>query len=176
MWEVAFGVVLTAAIGGLLVPLVKGHIDQRREQFKLAGELLETLATSLRTLEAGVADRVLRGKGSGLQRGLRAALEAWDSDKAWDNGAQIQIRSAGPSGPACLRTLMRIWTARSGRSLRSWTRKLRTFGRWRTRPRGTSTTSSCIDPGAMRSRAAVLVDGAPCPGAAGMADPAVAKV
>src|SRR5689334_15152852 len=47
--EVVVGVALTALLGGLLVPAVKGRLDRNAEQYRAAVELLDTLATSLWT-------------------------------------------------------------------------------------------------------------------------------
>jgi hypothetical protein len=46
---VALTALLTALLGGLLVPYVKGRIDRRRERFESSVALVETLATSLWT-------------------------------------------------------------------------------------------------------------------------------
>lgn len=45
--EVIVGVALTAVLGGLLVPSLKGSLDRRSEQFKSSVALVETLADSL---------------------------------------------------------------------------------------------------------------------------------
>jgi hypothetical protein len=93
MMEVVVGVVLTAVIGGLLVPVVKGRIDRRNERFTVACELLETLAASL-WMYWKLAMRIAYygSKSPAFREDYEAALEAWDSDKAWDNGGQIQIQ------------------------------------------------------------------------------------
>jgi len=92
MVELVVGVVLTAVVGGLLVPAVKGHMDWRRERFIASGELLETLAASLWTYwKLAMRVAYYGRKGSAFSEEYAAALKAWDSDEAWDNGAQIQI-------------------------------------------------------------------------------------
>jgi hypothetical protein len=93
MREVVVGVILTALLGGLLVPLVKGSIDRRRERFDSSMELVDTLATCLWTywkLALRVAYYGMQGdRGT---RGYEAALDKWDSDETWALGNNIQIK------------------------------------------------------------------------------------
>jgi hypothetical protein len=93
MAEVVVGVVLTAVIGGLLVPAVKAHIDRRRERFKVSSDLLETLAASLWTYwKLAMRVAYYGRKAPAFREDYAAALKAWDSTEAWDNGARIQIQ------------------------------------------------------------------------------------
>lgn len=93
MNEVVVGVVLTAVLGGLLVPAVNAHIDRRRERFNVSNDLLETLATCLWTYWK-LAMRVANygSKSPDFREDFAAALKVWDSDEAWDNGGRIQIQ------------------------------------------------------------------------------------
>jgi hypothetical protein len=91
--EVVVGVALTALLGGLLVPAVKGRLDRNAEQYRAAVELLDTLATSLWTywkLAIRVAYYGRQGE-PGSAEFLRA-LGRWNSDEAWSLGTQIQIQ------------------------------------------------------------------------------------
>jgi hypothetical protein len=45
--EVIVGVALTAFLGGLLAPLVKGRMDRRRERLDSSVELIDVLANGL---------------------------------------------------------------------------------------------------------------------------------
>jgi hypothetical protein len=93
MMEVVVGVVLTAVIGGLLVPAVQAHMYQRRERFRMSGELLETLAACLWTYwKLALRVAYYAKKGSTFKDDYATALTAWDSAEAWDNGARIQIQ------------------------------------------------------------------------------------
>lgn len=93
MMEVVVGVVLTAVIGGLLVPAVQAHMYQRRERLRMSGELLETLAACLWTYwKLALRVAYYPKKGSTFKDDYATALTAWDSAEAWDNGARIQIQ------------------------------------------------------------------------------------
>jgi hypothetical protein len=90
MAEVVVGVTLTAVIGGLLVPAVKARIGHRRERFKVSSELLETLAASLWTYwKLAMRVAYYGRKAPDFCEDYVAALTAWDSAEAWDNGARI---------------------------------------------------------------------------------------
>ena len=93
MTKVVVGVVLTAALGGWLVPTIKTYLDRRRERFDLSRDLLEALAASL-WMYWKLAMRVAYygSKGPARRDDFISARKAWDSGKAWDNGAQIQIQ------------------------------------------------------------------------------------
>lgn len=93
MEQVVIGVVLTALLGGLLVPSIKTSLDRRRERSDTSSDLLETLAASL-WLYWELAMRVAYygGKGPDRREEFEAALRAWDSDEAWTNAGQIQIQ------------------------------------------------------------------------------------
>jgi hypothetical protein len=92
MAEVVVGVLLTAVIGGLLVPAVRAHTDRRRERLKVSSDLLETLAASLWTYWKLAMRVAYYGRKPDFRVDYAAALKAWDSDEAWDNGARIQIQ------------------------------------------------------------------------------------
>jgi hypothetical protein len=91
--EVIIGVVLTALLGGLLVPSVKELLDRRSEQFRSSVALVDTLAGSLWAywkLALRVAYYGRQGpRGS---KDLDLALRRWDSDAAWQLGCEIQIQ------------------------------------------------------------------------------------
>jgi hypothetical protein len=91
--EVIVGVVLTALLGGLLVPIVKGWIDDRRERSDSSMELVDTLATCLWTYWKLALRVAYYGKqGDRGTRGYEAALDKWDSDETWALGNNIQIK------------------------------------------------------------------------------------
>ena len=93
MWQVVIGVVLTAALGGLLVPIIKTILDRRQERFDASSDLLETLAASLWTYwKLAMRVAYYGSKGPGRHEEFQTALRAWDSDEAWANGIQIQIQ------------------------------------------------------------------------------------
>jgi hypothetical protein len=91
--EVVIGVILTAVLGGLLVPLVKDHMDRRRQSVESSLELLDVLATSLWTYWA-LAHRVAYYGQQGERSAERynAALQDWDSADAWKVGRDIRIQ------------------------------------------------------------------------------------
>ena len=93
MKQVIVGVVLTALLGGVLVPTIKTYIDRRRERFDLSRDLLETFAASL-WMYWKFAMRVAYygSKGERRKKNFDSALEVWDGDDAWANGGQIQIQ------------------------------------------------------------------------------------
>jgi hypothetical protein len=93
VYEVVVGVVLTAALGGLVVPLVKGILDRRSEQFRSSVALVDSLARSLWKywkLALRVAYYGRQGPRGATE--LEAALVRWDSDDAWENGLEIQTQ------------------------------------------------------------------------------------
>jgi hypothetical protein len=93
MVEAIVVVVFTAGIGGVVVPVVKAQIDGRRERFDVASDLLETLAASLWTYwKLAMRVAYYGSKGQPFKEDYNAALKAWDSDEAWDNGGKIQIQ------------------------------------------------------------------------------------
>jgi hypothetical protein len=93
MAEVIVGVLLTAVVGGLLVPWVKGVLDRRTERFRASMELLDVLAQGLwgywklALRVAYYAQQGNRGHSQYVQ-----ALERWDSDDSWKIGEEIQIQ------------------------------------------------------------------------------------
>jgi hypothetical protein len=93
MQEVVVGVVLTALLGGLLIPIVKGIVDRRSERFNASVALVDTLAASLWEywkLALRVAYYGRQGERGAAELGV--ALQRWDSDGAWKNGCEIQIQ------------------------------------------------------------------------------------
>lgn len=93
MWEVIVGVVLTAALGGVLVPWVTGLAVRRREQASTSVDLLERLAESLWTYWKGALRIAYYGKqGPSGAANFDAAIESWNSDASWLIGNQIQIQ------------------------------------------------------------------------------------
>ena len=93
MLNVVVGVVLTALLGGLLIPTITTYLSRRREQFNVSRELLETFANSLWTYwKLAMRVAYYGSKGKNRHEDYRAALKAWDSSEAWDNGGQIQIQ------------------------------------------------------------------------------------
>lgn len=93
MLEVIVGVTLTAVLGGLLVPLVKGIMDRRSERYSSSLALVDTLAASLWEYWK-LALRVAYYGRQGLRGadGLEIALARWDSDDSWNIGSDIQIQ------------------------------------------------------------------------------------
>lgn len=90
--EVVVGVALTALLGGLLVPAVKGRLDRNGEQYRTAVQLVDALATSLWTywkLAVRLAYYGRQGEQGSAE--FRQALERWNSEEAWNLGTQIQI-------------------------------------------------------------------------------------
>jgi hypothetical protein len=93
MLEVVVGVTLTALLGGFLVPVVKGRLDQRSERYSSSVEVVDTLATSLWAywhLAARVAYYGRQG-----ERGsdnFHLALCRWDSDESWQIGSDVQTQ------------------------------------------------------------------------------------
>lgn len=93
MVEVIVGVALTAVLGGLLVPVLKGIIDRRRERFQSSLALVEALATSLWTYWKLALRVAYYGRdGTRGEEKLAIALERWDSDESWANGCEIQVQ------------------------------------------------------------------------------------
>lgn len=93
MREVVVGVLLTALLGGLLVPAVKELLDRRSERHRVSVELVDTLASSL-WMYWKLALRVAY-YGRKPQRGsddLDQALRRWDNDESWQTGCEIQIQ------------------------------------------------------------------------------------
>ena len=93
MVQVVVGVVLTAVLGGLLVPFVKDRMDRRKQSLESSLELLEVIATGLWTYWA-LAHRVAYYGQQGERSAQRydAALRDWDSADAWKNGRDIRIQ------------------------------------------------------------------------------------
>jgi hypothetical protein len=91
MAEVIVGVVLTALLGGLLVPLVKGLIDRRSERFRASAAQVDTLAATLWAYWKLAIRVAFYGK-QGKSKDLEAALESWDSEKSWQIGSELQIQ------------------------------------------------------------------------------------
>jgi hypothetical protein len=93
MLQVVVGVVLTALLGGLLVPTIKTGLDRRRDRFNASRDLLETLAASLWTYWKLAMRVAYYGKQEAARReDYVTALAAWDSTEAWTNGGEVQIQ------------------------------------------------------------------------------------
>jgi phage protein U len=93
MLEVVVGVTLTAVLGGLLVPFVKGHLDRRSERYSSSVALVDTLADSLWAYWH-IAVRVAYYGRQG-QRGSKnfdLALRRFDSDDSWQIGSDVQTQ------------------------------------------------------------------------------------
>jgi len=90
---VIVGVVLTALLGGLLVPTIKTYLDRRRSRLDLSRDLLERLAASL-WMYWKLAMRVAYygSKGAARRDDLESALKVWEGDDTWANGGQIQVQ------------------------------------------------------------------------------------
>lgn len=93
MLQVIVGVVLTAVLGGLLIPLVKEVIDHRRDTREAYRELLEVLATGLWSYWA-LAHRVAYygRQGDASAERFALALNDWDSAESWKVGRDIRIQ------------------------------------------------------------------------------------
>jgi hypothetical protein len=91
MAEVIVGVVLTALLGGLLVPYVKGVIDRRSERFRASAAQVDALATTLWAYYKLALRVAFYGK-QGRSKDLEAALESWDSEKSWQLGSEMEIQ------------------------------------------------------------------------------------
>jgi hypothetical protein len=85
--------VITAFVGGLLVPWVKDSIDRRRERLDSSLDLVDTLATCLWTYWKFALRVAYYGRlGLTANQNYRVALEKWDSDVLWELGTSIQIK------------------------------------------------------------------------------------
>jgi hypothetical protein len=93
MLQVIVGVILTAILGGLLVPTVKQYMDRKRARLDAAIELLDVLATGLWTYWS-LAHRVAyyAQQGDRSTERYTAALSDWDSADAWTVGRNIRIQ------------------------------------------------------------------------------------
>jgi hypothetical protein len=95
MAEVVVGVVLTAVLGGLLVPLVAGVLDRRSERFRASVAQIDTLAACLWAywkLAIRVAVYGKQKQGEQRSNDLKAALDSWDSEDSWEIGRDVQIQ------------------------------------------------------------------------------------
>jgi hypothetical protein len=91
MLNVVVGVALTALLGGLLVPYVKGRIDRRTERYASSVELVDALAASLWTYWKSAVRVAFYGE-KGPAAELERALQRWDDDSSWKLGCDIQIQ------------------------------------------------------------------------------------
>jgi hypothetical protein len=93
MLEVVVGVILTALLGGLLVPLVKGFLDRRSERYSSSVALVDTLASSLWAYwQLAVRVAYYGGQGQRGSEGFDLALRRWDSDDSWQIGSEVQTQ------------------------------------------------------------------------------------
>jgi hypothetical protein len=84
--------VLTALLGGLLVPSVKGRLDRRAERFQSSLALVDSLAESLWAYwKAALRVAYYGREGPRGAADYTVALRRWDGDASWDNACQIQI-------------------------------------------------------------------------------------
>ena len=93
MGQVVVGIVLTALLGGLLVPLLKDVLDRRSERFTSSLQLVDTLSVALWTYWKSALRVAYYGRQG--ERGTAAyedALRDWEGKESWDNGNQIQIQ------------------------------------------------------------------------------------
>jgi hypothetical protein len=89
---VVVGVVLTALLGGLLVPIVKDRLDRRTERFRSSLKLIDDLADCLWAYwKAALRIAYYGRQGAPGAAGHTEALRRWDGDESWDRGTQIQI-------------------------------------------------------------------------------------
>jgi hypothetical protein len=93
MPEVIVGVTLTAVLGGLLVPLVKGILDRRSERYRSSLALVDTLAASLwEYWKLALRVAYYGRQGPRGAEHLENALRHWDSDESWNIGSDIRIQ------------------------------------------------------------------------------------
>jgi hypothetical protein len=93
MVEVIVGVTLTAVLGSLLVPLVKGILDRRSERYSSSLALVDTLAASLwEYWKLALRVAYYGRKGQRGAEDLEVAPRRWDSDDAWNMGSAIQVQ------------------------------------------------------------------------------------
>jgi hypothetical protein len=93
MLEVVVGVTLTALLGGLLVPIVKGFLDRRSERYSTSVALVETLAVSLWAYwQLALRVAYYGRQGQRGSEGLDLALRRWDSDASWQIGSDVQTQ------------------------------------------------------------------------------------
>jgi hypothetical protein len=93
MLEVVVGVTLTAVLGGLLIPLVKGFLDRRSERYSSSVALVDTLASSLWEYWHLAARVAYYGRqGPRGAEGFGRALRRWDGDDSWQIGADVQTQ------------------------------------------------------------------------------------
>jgi hypothetical protein len=91
--QVIVGVALTALLGGLLAPLVKGEMDRRRERLDASVNLVEVLAKGLWAYWKFALRVAYYGRlGEAGSKDHEDALRRWDSDDAWNLGLDIQIQ------------------------------------------------------------------------------------
>lgn len=93
MVEVIVGVTLTAVLGGLLIPLVKGILDRHSERYSSSLTLVDTLAASLwEYWKLALRVAYYGRQGQRGAEGLEIALARWDSDDSWNIGSAIRIQ------------------------------------------------------------------------------------
>ena len=93
MLTVVVGVILTALLGGLLVPIVKDGRDRRSERFRSSLAPVDALAADLWTYWTAAVRVAYYGKqGPNGARDLETSLQRWDNDASWTNGHDIRIQ------------------------------------------------------------------------------------
>jgi hypothetical protein len=93
MAEVIVGVVLTALLGSLLAPYLKGVLDRRSERFRARVAQVDTLADCLWAYWKLAIRIAFYGKqGEPRSKDLEDALHRWDSEESWQLGRDVQIQ------------------------------------------------------------------------------------
>jgi hypothetical protein len=143
MPEVVVGVVLTALLGGLLVPWLKPRLDRRSEWYKSSVELVDSLASSLWAywkLALRVAYYGRQEPPSGED--FELALRRRDSDEAWQIGCDIQIQVADRND-YFRQARSRSWTGLDKPWSTTWTRRSVVFAHEERSLNGTSSIVRC---------------------------------
>jgi hypothetical protein len=93
MAEVVVGVVLTALLGGLLVPIMKGVLDRRSEHFRASVAQVDALADCLWAYwKLAIRVAFYAKQGEQNSKDLEDALHSWDSEESWQLGRDVQIQ------------------------------------------------------------------------------------
>jgi hypothetical protein len=84
---------LTALLGGVFAPWLKAKIDRKSERFDSSCELVEILANGLWAYwKLALRVAYYGRKGDSGAKDYELALQQWDSDDAWQLGADIQMQ------------------------------------------------------------------------------------
>jgi hypothetical protein len=83
---------LTALLGGLLAPSLKGRLDRRGERFRSSVALIDELADGLWAYwKLALRVSYYGRQGERASEEFDVALRRWDDDESWDIGCAIQI-------------------------------------------------------------------------------------